>query len=240
MFLGHFAAAFVAKKVNANPSLGTYFIASQFLDLLWPTFLLTGIEKAAISTDPANPIPLAFTDYPLSHSLLAVVGWGILFGLGYFLFTQKKQAALVVGLCVVSHWFLDFVVHIPDLPLYPGGAKAGLGLWHQQALTLTVELLFFTAAVILYYKSTAAKNRSGRFGLVGLILFLVIIHVANVFGPPPASIKAVAWMGQLQWLFVIWAYWVDGNRRVNDNVFARSVNEPSTKIHFPKTGKAEV
>lgn len=79
MFIGHFAVGFAAKKFNSKPSLGTYFLAAQLLDLLWPTFLLLGIEQAEISHDAANPIPLSFTHYPISHSLLTVIRWGVLF-----------------------------------------------------------------------------------------------------------------------------------------------------------------
>lgn len=241
MFIGHFAAGFAAKKINSKPSLGTYFLAAQFLDLLWPTLLLLGVEKAAISTDPANPIPLSFTDYPVSHSLLAVLGWGLLIGFGYFLFSKNKKGAVVVGLLVISHWFLDLLVHIPDLPLYPGGVKTGFGLWHQPWLVLALELVAFGGGVFLYYKTTITKNKTGRYALMGLIAFLLIVHIGNAFGPPPESISAVAWVGELQWLFVIWAYWVDRNR-MNRTEPALQPSKNINRTHFivAEKGKAEI
>lgn len=241
MFIGHFAAGFAAKKINDKASLGTYFLAAQFLDLLWPTLLLLGVEKADISTDPANPIPLAFTDYPVSHSLLAVIGWGLLIGFGYFLFSKNKKGAVVVGLLVVSHWFLDLLVHIPDLPLYPGGTKTGLGLWHQQWLVLALEMMAFAGGIFLYYRATKAKNKNGRYALMGLITFLLFVHIGNAFGPPPESINAVAWVGELQWLFVIWAYWVDRNRvRRTDISFQKNQTNLRTNISTAEKGKAEI
>ena len=45
MFIGHFGAGFAAKKIDNRPSLGTMFIAAQFVDLLWPIFVIFGIEK---------------------------------------------------------------------------------------------------------------------------------------------------------------------------------------------------
>ena len=33
MFIGHFGTAFIGKKVETKPSLGTYFLAAQFIDL---------------------------------------------------------------------------------------------------------------------------------------------------------------------------------------------------------------
>lgn len=225
MFLGHFAVGFAAKKLYAKPGLGTYFIAVQLLDLLWPTFLLLGIEKAELSHDAANPIPLSFTHYPISHSLATVLGWGILFGFAYALIKKNAKAAILLGICVVSHWLLDLVVHVPDLPLYPGDSPlVGLGLWRSKIVTLILELVLFSMSVWMYLTSTTAKNKTGIFATWSLIIFFIVIHLLNTFGAPPPDIKAVAWAGQLQWLFVIWAYWSDRNRssKNEDNKYEAS------------------
>ena len=66
--------------------------------------------------------------------------WGALFGGAYFLRTRNALGALIIGLLVVSHWPLDWIVHRPDMPLYPGGPKFGLGVWNSIPLTLTLEL----------------------------------------------------------------------------------------------------
>jgi len=47
----------------------------------------------------------------------------------------------------VSHWVLDWVTHRPDMPLVPGGARYGLGLWNSIAGTMVVEILMFAAGV---------------------------------------------------------------------------------------------
>ena len=90
MFLGHYAVAFAAKKAAPKTSLGSLILAAQFLDLLWPVFLLLGIEH--VSIDPGNTVvtPLDFYDYPISHSLLAALGWSVLLG-GLFFFLSKKK-----------------------------------------------------------------------------------------------------------------------------------------------------
>lgn len=211
MFLGHFAVGLAAKSIEKKPSLGTYFIAVQFLDLLWPTLLLLGLEK--VSIQPGGVIPLNFDSYPISHSLLAVVGWGALFATVYYFTQWAARAALVVGLCVVSHWVLDFIVHAPDLPLYPGASpKVGLGLWGSMMSAQLVESILFITGIYLYLNSTRPINKKGIYVIWSLIIFTALIHVSNIFGPPPPSVSAVAWAGHLQWLFVLWAYWADNNR----------------------------
>jgi FtsH-binding integral membrane protein len=214
MFIGHFAMGYAAKNLNPRASLGTYFLAAQFLDLLWPTLLLLNIEKAELSTDPSHPVPLVFTSYPFSHSLALVLLWGLGFGLVYFLFKKHRATALLLFFVVISHWLLDLVVHIPDLPLWPGNSPLlGFGLWKSKSLTLMIEMGFFIAAVMFYFNHTKPLNNSGRFGTWGLVIFLIIIHLANLYGPLPKDIDAVAWAGHLQWIFVIWAYWSDQNRK---------------------------
>ena len=123
------------------------------------------------------------------------------------------KGAFVLGLCVVSHWLLDFFVHRPDLPLLPGSSsRLGLGLWNSLTVTLILEGLIFSIGILLYLRATTANNRSGSYGFWVLVSFLILVYLGNLFGPPPPSEKAIAWAGQLQWLFVILAYWVDRNR----------------------------
>ena len=128
MFIGHFGVGLAAKPLAPKTSLGTLFLAAQFIDLLWPTLLILGIEQVRI--DPGNTAvtPLDFERYPVSHSLLAVIGWAVLIAVAYQLLRRYPRGAIVLGILVVSHWLLDLVVHRPDLPLYPGSARFGFGL----------------------------------------------------------------------------------------------------------------
>jgi hypothetical protein len=215
MFIGHFGVGFGAKKAAPRVSLGTLFMAAQFIDLLWPTLLLLNLEQVEIAPGNTAVTPLNFTHYPITHSLLMVCVWGALFGLVYWLVRKNGRGAVLLGLCVVSHWVLDLVVHRPDLPIYPGGSQhVGLGLWNSVIGTVIVEGIIYIVGIILYLRTTQAKNRAGSLGFWGLVIFLAIIHIANLTGPPPPSVQMIAWAGQLQWLFVLWAYWVDRNRTV--------------------------
>ena len=213
MFIGHFGVAFAAKRAAPRLSLGTAFLAAQFLDLLWPSFLLLGMESVRIAPGATAVTPLVFDHYPISHSLLGAAGWGLALGVIYALMRGSAARAVLVGALVVSHWVLDAVVHVPDLPLMPGGdTMVGLGLWQSRAATLAVEIPIFAAGIWLYMKSTRAVDKVGLYGFAALVTFLAVIHTGNLFGPPPPSVTAIAWVGQAQWLLVAWAYWVDTHR----------------------------
>lgn len=215
MFIGHFGAGLAGKKIANKPSLGTLFFAAQFIDLIWPILLLLGIEKVEI--DPGNTVltPLNFIHYPVSHSLFGVLIWGILFGIIYFLVKKDLKSSIVLGALVVSHWILDLFVHRPDLPLMPSNElKVGMGLWNHPVISIVFELLIFAAGIYFYIKSTKAKNKTGIYSLLGLIIFLLLIFVSNLTGPPPPSVEAIGIIGNLQWLIVLWGYWIDRNRNV--------------------------
>ena len=207
MFIGHYGLAFGSKKIDKLPSLAMLFIAAQFLDLLWPIFVLTGLETFKIDVGNTVLTPLNFTSYPYSHSLMMAIIWGILFALIYFGFTKNKKGSVLLGVLVLSHWVLDFIVHRADLPLSPfSDLKVGLGLWNMPIIEIILETGLFLFGVYLYVKAVNPKRKIAFWSLV--VVFL-IIHFLNVFGPPPPSINAVAWSANLMWLFVLWAWWVE-------------------------------
>ncbi len=215
MFIGHFGVAMAAKPAAKDVSLGTLFLSAQFIDLLWPTLLLLGLETVEVAPGSTRLTPLEFTHYPISHSLAAVLGWSVLFAAVQFGLRRTARPALVCGALVASHWFMDALVHKPDLPLYPGGsARIGLGLWNQPALAIAVEAAVFIGGVFLYLRATEATSKVGAWSFWSLVVFLVVVHAGNLFGPVPPSAAAVAWTSHAQWLLVAWAYWVDRHRQV--------------------------
>jgi hypothetical protein len=215
MFIGHFALGLAAKKVAPKPSLGTLFLAAQFIDLLWPLLLLLGLERVLI--EPGNTVvtPLNFTHYPISHGFLSVVIWGIVVGGFYFLLKKDTKTAFWLGILVVSHWILDLLTHRPDLPLMPGSdLKIGLGLWDSLFGTILIEGGIFAFGIYYYLKVTKAKNKTGVWSFWTLVVFLLLIYISNLFGPPPPAVEPIAYIGFAQWLLVAWGYWIDRNREV--------------------------
>jgi hypothetical protein len=214
MFLGHFAVAFAARRCARGVSLGTLFLAAQLADLVWPVLVLAGVERFAISPGITAVTPLDFVHYPWSHSLVALCAWGAGFGALYWALRGggMRAAALVAGV-VVSHWILDAISHRPDMPLAIWESpKVGLGLWNSAAATLAIEALMFAAALALYVRGSRPVDRTGRWALWALVAFLSIVYVANLAGPPPPSVAAVAWSANALWLVVAWAYWIDRHR----------------------------
>jgi membrane-bound metal-dependent hydrolase YbcI (DUF457 family) len=195
-------------------SLATLLLACQFADLLWPTLVVLGIEVVEI--DPGNTLvtPLNFVSYPFSHSLVALAGWSALFALAYRAIRGRHPVAIAaIAALVFSHYVLDVVTHRPDMPItLTGSGRLGLGLWNYPGTALAVESTLFIIGATLYMSATRPRDRIGRIGLYALIVVLVAVYFAALYGPPPPSAAAVATAGHLSWLFVIWAYWVDRHR----------------------------
>jgi hypothetical protein len=211
MFIGHFGAAFAAKRLAPEASLGTLFLAAQLADLVWPVLVLIGVETVAVRPGDTAFTPLAFTSYPYSHSLATVLGWAIVAALVYRAVRPRTAAAaaIAVGALVVSHWVLDWITHRPDLPIVPGGeARVGLGLWNSIPATLVLESAIFAAGLWLYRRAAGAIPAR----VWGLVAFLVAVYAANLLGPPPPSSAAVAWAALAMWLLVAWAHWADRPR----------------------------
>jgi membrane-bound metal-dependent hydrolase YbcI (DUF457 family) len=214
MFIGHFAIALGAKKYAPYVSLGILFLACQLADLVWPSLVLLGIETFEI--EPGNTVltPLSFTHYPYSHSMLALLIWSVLLaGLYALLRRVGKRVAMVIAVVVFSHWFLDFLTHRPDMPITLNESiVVGLGLWNFPILAVSLELLLFALGIWIYVRHTRALDKAGVYGLWGLGILLVTIYIANIFGPPPPSVNAVAWSAQALWLIVALGFWLDRHR----------------------------
>ncbi len=212
MFIGHFGVALAAKKLTPRTSLGSLVFAAQFLDLLWPVFLLVGLEHVRIAPGITRMSPFDFYDYPITHSLLTAAVWSVAVGSGYYLLRRSARAAWVIGVVVISHWVLDFMVHRPDLPLWPGGPKVGLGLWNSWVLETLIEVAIFAIGCWLYFSVTRARDSVGRYALWALLIFLFLGWVASLAAGPPPSERSMAWGALSMWGVVPWAWWADRHR----------------------------
>src|SRR3989440_999961 len=215
MFVGHYAVGLAAKKFAPRASLGALMGAPILLDLLWPTFLLLGWEQVSIVANPNPFLRLQFDSYPISHGLVAVIGWATLFASIYFGVARYLAGAITIWIGVVSHWLLDYVTHRPDLPLIAGGNRlVGLGLWNRRWVTVAVELVMLALGIWIYLRTTKARNKIGSYAFWGFVVVLIGLYAASLFGPPPSSVKKLAIGTLFSWLFVAWAWWFDDHREV--------------------------
>ena len=214
MFIGHFALGFAAKRATPRVPLVTLFAAAQLADLLWPFFLIAGVEQVRIAPGDTAFTPLTFVSYPYSHSLALLAVWGAAFGVAYAKAARgtTRELAILAAL-VVSHWVLDFVTHRPDMPIYPGGPRYGLGLWNSIPATVVIEAAMFVIGFAIYMRATRARDRAGRWGIAGLAGLLFVGYLANVGGSAPPSVAAlavVAIVGAALILALTW--WADRHR----------------------------
>jgi hypothetical protein len=221
MFIGHFGVALAGKRAAPKTSLGTLILAAQFLDFLWPVFLLLGIEHVEFAPGITRVSPMNFTYYPISHSLLMAAVWSMVLGAIYYGLRRDQRAAWVIGVLVLSHWVLDFIVHRPDLPLWPGvQTRVGLGLWNSWPAALSAEAFVFGAGLWIYLSTTRAKDRIGLFSFGALMAFLVLGYVASLFAGAPPSPKALALGALAMWLVVPWSWWADEHRELRPGPLA--------------------
>lgn len=213
MFLGHYGVAFAAKAIAPRANLSLLVIAAIWLDLVWPVLLLHGVEEVKITPGITAVSPFDFVYYPYSHSLFFAMMWGLLYGRIVWAVTKDGATSFTGGFVVVSHWLLDWIVHRPDLPLFPGAdEKAGLGLWNSWPATLTVELLIFGSGLAIYLYVTRAKDWIGQLAVPVLAIVLLAIYAVSLKTTPPNDTIMIA-LGTLSMvLLAVWAGWGDLHR----------------------------
>ncbi len=212
MFVGHYGPSFAAKHFEPSVPLWVLFLAVQFLDVLWAPFVLLGVERMRIVPHFTASNALDLHYMPYSHGLLTAIAWSILVGLVYRMVARPshRRAAAVVGLAVFSHWVLDFLVHVPDLPLYGNAAKVGLGLWNAPVVTYGLEGVLLLGGIWLYQRGR--PSRSTRTWVFGVLL--MVMQAYNAFlAPPPTSDRVFAVMALVAYaVFALAIWWLEDRR----------------------------
>ena len=217
MFIGHYAVGLASKEFAPRTSLAALIAAPILLDLLWPIFLLLGWEHVSIAPNSNPFLRLQFDSYPISHGLVAVLGWATLYASVYFGFTRYIAGSVCIWIGVVSHWAMDFIVHRPDLPLDARSRLVGLGVWNHRWLAIAIEATLFAIGIWTYQRRTRAKDKIGLYAFFAFVLFLLLAYIGASFGPPPPSVKKLAIITLLTSLLIPWAWWFDKHREVIEN-----------------------
>jgi hypothetical protein len=175
MFIGHYGLGYVVKKKAPELPLWLLFASVQLLDLVAFTFVLFGIEKASYNLSD-NPFFRNQLDLPFSHSLLGAIIISLIVFIIFWIKDRKKWA-WILGLCVLSHWFIDLIVHTNDLPILFGIYKVGFGLWNFPYLTYAIEILFVLIGWLLVRKRNV-------FSYV-LLFFMIASFSGMIFNDEP-------------------------------------------------------
>ncbi len=211
MFVGHLAVALAGKQASPKTSLGWFIAAATMLDLLWPIFLLAGIEHARIEPGATAFTPMVFESYPWSHSLLMSIVWGVALAALARWRGVEVRATWVIAILVVSHWVLDFVTHAADMPLWPGNSPTfGLTLWNSIPATLLIEGALWVACLTLYLRGRRPRNWVAALAFWSLVTVVTLLWALGPWSPPPPSLSALAWVALVGgWITVPWAAWAD-------------------------------
>lgn len=213
MFVGHLAVALAAKKAAPSVNLGWLMAGVTMLDLVWPVFVLIGLEHVRIVPGATAFTPLIFDSYPWSHSLMMSAVWGVvLAGTGRWR-TSIPISGLLVAM-VMSHWVLDFVSHAPDMPLWPGDSspKFGLGLWNSIPLTLIVEGAMWIVGLAIYLRLPVQRTVGAKIAFWSLVALCTVMWASGPWGPVPPSEQALGWFALIGWIIVPWAAIADRQR----------------------------
>ena len=222
MFVGHYSVAFAAKSERNKIPLWILFIAVQFLDYIWATLVLLGIEKLRVIKGFTAGSMLDSYFHPYSHSLVTTIAWSALAALLYKMICSRhgclyrKYAALIVGVAVFSHWPLDLIAHPRDLPIYDDTWKVGFGLWNYRDPEFALEIALLACGIILYLSRNVMplpkKVAAIIFGIV-----LTVIQIGDTYVPREALTDKATAMGVwiFYTLFVVVAFFLEkiGNRR---------------------------
>ncbi len=198
MIAGHYAAAFAGKTAEPKLPLWLLFVAAQFVDIIWGVLVLAGVERAGLDYSlPSNPVVLEFMPY--THSL---VGTAVVATLVWFAIRQKlgsRRSATIVALVVLSHWFLDLLMHRPDLTLAGGDSKLGLQLWNHPLFAQSLELGLLLLSVLVFRAVVHPDTRQARAALI-LLAVLVIVQLYSIFAPPPPNVPQMVVSLLVLWL----------------------------------------
>jgi hypothetical protein len=179
MFIGHFAPAIIAASHKKAPSLPVLFIAAQLVDWAFFALLLLGIENMRVTPGISVMNPMDLYHMPYTHSLVGTGAFAAVFGGLIWIATRNRTGAVIGVAVVLSHWFLDWLVHVPDMTLTGSPPKLGLGLWNYPMIEMPLELAITLGAFWIYAKA----RRPIPLPLAVLVGVMLTLQAINWFGP---------------------------------------------------------
>jgi len=220
MFIGHYSASYALKRVEPRIPIFALLIAAQFMDFLFMTFILFGIEKMKFVPNFTAVNNFALYYMPISHSMVGSLVWSVLFGLVVGLIIQKRgipitRSIVICGAAVFSHFILDVAVHTPDMPLFTDDSiKLGFGVWNHRAATIMIEIAVLSVGWCAYLgASKPGVGFGGKYGPWIFFSFLVLVTIVSPFMPPPTSFIELSSQALAAYVIIaLLGRWVDSKR----------------------------
>lgn len=187
MGVGHAAVALGASRLEPRINVGILIFAAFLADFLLGIFAAFGLEHAHVPPDFGSRHYLTFT-FPYSHGMLFLLLWGTILGAlcCWLDRRERKRAFLVIAALVFSHFVLDALVHVPELPLLgENSPKIGLALWNHLPAELTLETLMALAGIAIYWKLGGSKLN--RWGVALFTMLLTALTWTQLFLTQPPS-----------------------------------------------------
>ncbi|MBV8502592.1 MAG: hypothetical protein JO006_12840 [Paucibacter sp.] len=212
MFVGHYGPALATRAMRRPPSLAAAFVAVQWMDFVWAALILAGVEHGRVVPHVMAMSNLVLYDMPYDHSLPGALVLSAIGALIYRTLDRRSgwASAIAIAALVFSHWVLDYLVHAPDLLLYPAGIKVGLGWWDSPALAIGSELGVLVVGFAIYVWRTVPRNQAGRIAPWVTAAVMLGALAFDKLGPPPPDIKSEAAMALISYVaFAALGHWLD-------------------------------
>jgi len=209
MFTGHYAPALAIKSRFPQVPLWQLFLAAQAIDILFFVYAPCELEHLTLDHTRPSLLALRIDQMHWSHSLAATAAYASLFII-WGVWAKKRAAGTALGLTTLSHWFLDALVHTPDVPVAPGlDWKVGLRLWEYGWIAWVVEITFLGLCGGLLWRQWSQDPRGRK--LLIFLAILVMIQTLNVFVVPlPKTVLELAFISELSFFgFAFGAYTVE-------------------------------
>jgi hypothetical protein len=199
MFIGHYAPVLALAAVRRSPGLAAGFVAVQLVDIGFFSLSYFGIEKWAANPALHGFMPIDLYYMPYTHSLIGSAAWAIAAGVLVAALTPAGRRfvdGLIIAALVLSHWFLDLIVHRHDLALvHDAEEKLGFGLWNEPALVVPLELGLFVGGFALFMAATQPRGLAGRVMPWVMMAILLAVQGFNWFTPPTTDQTEFTIMG---------------------------------------------
>ncbi len=172
LFVGHFAAAFVLILLFPHVPVWVPLVGVSFPDLLWSVLIFARKEEVVLDKNSPLQKAIQFRRFPYSHSFVLTNVISSVVGSVVGVTSGNFAILPVFVMASISHWILDVVVHLRDLPVlgFDGDRKVGFGLWRWGKVAFFLELGLFVLFALAFVPTSS---------LLSVMVLGLAFHLVN-------------------------------------------------------------